>query len=88
MTAHRVLVESQQQVQLVAVVAEFLIAHADREENVSAANDGLIGVVGVQVETAPDKHPGEDVAWRGDSLSGCSANRQCKIEVPSTHECS
>src|SRR6266536_2985315 len=35
----------------------------------SAPDDRLIGVIGVQVQAAPRKNPGENVARSGDSLS-------------------
>jgi len=37
---------------------------------VTAANDGLIGVVGVQVKATAAENFREDVAWGGDSLAG------------------
>ena len=49
-------------------------AGADGEEGVAAADDGLIGVVGVEVEAAAAEDPGEDVSGSGDALTGGSSD--------------
>ena len=69
MAIHGVLIERNQQVDPVAEAGDPLRTGADRQESMSAANDGLIGVVGVQVQAAPREDPGEDVARGGDALS-------------------
>ncbi len=49
-------------------------AGADGEKRVAAANDGLVGVVGVQMQAAPAEDQCEDVARRGNTLTGRAAN--------------
>ena len=52
----------------------------------AAANDGLIGVVGVQVQAATAEDFGEDVAGRGNTLTGGASMdtaKVCFIPVPS-----
>src|SRR6202043_313902 len=46
---HRVLVEGNEEIEAVAHVGDGIGTGADGEEGVAAANDGLIGVVGVEV---------------------------------------
>ena len=70
MPVHRVLVQSQQQIELVAVGIDLLVAGAHGEKDVAAADDGLVGVVGVQVQSAAHEGARENVARGGDSLSG------------------
>src|SRR5260370_25748723 len=40
----------------------------------SAPNDRLIGIVGVEVQASPRKDPGEDIAGSGDSLPRGASN--------------
>ena len=75
MPVHRVLVQAEEKVEPVSVAIHFLVADSDSEEDVAAADYRLVGVVGVEVKTAPDEYPSQDVAWGGDALSGFAANR-------------
>src|SRR5579862_4773867 len=51
MAFHGILIQSDQQVQMVAVRINFLFANAHPQPDVAAADDGLIAVVGVDVES-------------------------------------
>ena len=55
---------------MVAGVGDVVGAGADGEEGVAAADDGLVGVVGVEVQAAAAEDLGEDVAGSGDTLTG------------------
>ena len=46
----------------------------------AAANDGLVGVVGVDVEAAADEDPRQDVAGGGDALARRAANADGKVD--------
>ena len=47
---HRVLIERHHDVELIAEAEHRLVAGAEREKNVAAAHNGLVGVVSVQVQ--------------------------------------
>src|ERR1700677_4990938 len=70
MPIHGVLVERDQQVDPVAHVGDFVGAGADSEKRVAAANDGLVGVVDVQMESATAEDFRENITWGGNALSG------------------
>src|SRR5439155_721153 len=57
------------------------LAGADGEEGVSAADDGLVRVVGVDVEAAAGEQLRQDVAGRRDALAGGSADADCEVDV-------
>ncbi len=71
---HGVLVQWDQQIDPIAHALHFIDAGANREKRMAAANDGLIRVVGVQMQPAPAEDQCEDVAWRGNTLTGRAAN--------------
>jgi len=75
----RVLIERDEHVDLVTHVAHWRIARANRQECMSATDDRLIGVVGIQMEPAPREDPGENVPRRGDTLAVLAANADCEI---------
>ena len=79
-TIHRVLVERDEDVDLVPHVAHGRVARADGQERVPAADDRLVGVVGVEVEPAPRKDAGENVAGGGDALAVLAPNPDCEID--------
>ena len=83
MPVHGVLVQTQKQVDLVAVAVLHLLGDAHREEDVATADDGLIGVVAAQVEAPAHEYPRKDVAGSRYALSGLSADG--KGEVESAH---
>ena len=79
MAIHRVLIERDEDVDLVAHVADRAVARANGQESVPAADDRLVGVVGVEMESAPRKDARENVAGGGDALAVLAANADCEI---------
>src|SRR5882762_1647324 len=79
MAVHRVLIERDKDVDLVAHVAHRRIAGADGQKGVSAANDRLVGVVGIEMKSAPREDAGEDIPRGGDALAVLAANADCEI---------
>jgi len=67
---HGVLVQGNQQIEVIAHVGDFFRAGANGEKGVAATDDGLVGVVDVQVQAATAEDFGENVAWRGNALTG------------------
>ncbi len=85
MPIHGVLIERNQEVDSVAEAVNWLRTGADRQECMSAPDDRLIGIVGVQVQAAPRKDPGEDVARRGDTLTAAPpipTVKDCLMRIP------
>src|SRR5947208_3110121 len=68
MAIHRVLIEGNQNIELVTETENRGIAGAKREENVAAANNRLVRIIGVQVQPPPHEYPRQDIAGCGDSL--------------------
>ena len=81
MSVHGVLIQTQQEIQLIPVAVDLLIAGTHGEKNMPASDDRLIGVVRVEVETAADKNPRQNIAGRGDSVSGGTTNREGKSKL-------
>src|SRR6185503_98901 len=79
MAVHGVLVEWNEDVELVTHVADGTLARADGQERVATANQGLISIVGVQVQTPPRKDARENISGSCDALSGFTADADCKI---------
>src|SRR5581483_7981176 len=79
MAVHGVLVQRDEDIQFVAHVADGPIAGANGEERVPAAYEGLIGVVGVEIEPAPGEDARENVPGRCDTLSCLPADSDCKV---------
>ena len=75
MPVHGVLVEAQEQVKFVAVGEDLSIADAHGQEDVPAPDDGLVGVVGAQVQPTADDYPRQNVSRRSDALSRFTADR-------------
>src|SRR5579859_861204 len=71
---HGVLVQRDQQVNAVSHIGNFVRTGADGQKSVAAANNGLIGVVGVQMQSAAAEDLGEDVTGCGNTLAGGAAN--------------
>jgi hypothetical protein len=67
---HGVLVERNEQIDPVTHVGDFFRTRSNRQKSMPAANDGLIGIVGVQVQAAPAEDLCENVTRRGHTLSG------------------
>ena len=78
MAIHAVLIEGNEQVDAVTHVGDLFRSRTNGEKCVAAANDGLIGVVGVEVEAASAEDLCEDVARGGDALSGCASDADSK----------
>src|SRR6266545_760876 len=83
MAIHRVLIEGNQNVELVTESENRFIARAKREENVAAANDRLVRIIGVQVQPSAHEDPRQDIPWRRDSLTRCAAD--CNREIDFCH---
>src|SRR5690242_15731677 len=88
MPVHGVLVERNQDVELVTHAADGAVAGANGQKRVSAADDGLIGVVGVQIEAAPREDACQNVARGGDALPRFAADPDCKIYSSHIQLCS
>ena len=74
MTIHRVLVQGNQEIDPIAHVSDLIWTCSDGQERMSATNDGLISVVGVQVETATTEDFREDVAGCRHTLTGSASD--------------
>ena len=81
MAIHRVLIEGNQNIELVPETENRGIAGAKREENVAAANDRLVRIIGVQVQPPAHEYPRQDIAGCGDSLAGRTTDCNGKINV-------
>ena len=49
MPAHRILVQAKQHIQPIAMARQRPIRHPHRQKNMAAADDGLVGVVGIEM---------------------------------------
>ena len=78
---HGVLVERDEHGEIVAHAADGLFAGADGEEGMAAADDGLVGVVRVDVQATAGEQFRQDVARRRHALSGGSADADCEVDV-------
>ena len=83
---HSVLIETHQHVEAVAVAVDRPVGDANGKEDVAAAHDRLISVVGVEVKAAACEDAREDVSRRGDALSGRATDGQRKVEPTCVHE--
>src|SRR5258708_30045241 len=79
MPIHRVLIERDENIDLVPHVSDRTVAGPNRQERVAAANDRLVSVVGVEMQSAPRKDERENVASGSDPLAVLSANADCEI---------
>ena len=73
-TIHGVLIQRNQQVEAVTHIGNFLRASANREKRMAAANNRLVGVVGIQVQTTAAEDLCEDVARGRHSLTSGASN--------------
>ncbi len=91
MAIHGVLIERYHDIDLVAETEHGFIAGPQREKNMPAADDGLVGIVGVQMQPAAHENARQNIARRGDTLACGTADRDreinfCHDESPrSTH---
>src|SRR2546428_12242489 len=77
---HRVLIQRQEHVELVAVTQDRLVTRTEGQKNVAATNDGLVGVVRIDVQPAADEDARQDVAGSGDTLARRAANADGKVD--------
>src|SRR5262249_27469528 len=76
---HCVLIERNEDVDLVAHVADRPVARANCQESMAAADDRLVSVVGVQMQSAPRKDKRENVSSGSDPLAVLTANADSEI---------
>ena len=76
---HGVLIQAEQEVQLVAVAEDFLVANAKGEENVATADDGLVGVVGAEMQPTTHDDASENIAGSSYALASFTADAHCEI---------
>src|SRR3977135_1042222 len=79
MPIHRVLIERDEDVDLVPHVAHGRIARPNGQESVPAADDRLIGGVGVGMEPAAREDAGENIPRGGDALPVRAADADREI---------
>ena len=84
MSVHRVLVERDQQVDPVAHIGYLARTGANCQEGMAAANDGLIGVVRVQMQPAAAENLRKNIAGRGHTLTGGASDTHSE-GLPHTH---
>jgi hypothetical protein len=77
---HGVLVQAHEQVDAVAVAQHLPFTDAEHQQDVPAADDRLVGVVGVEVEAAAGEDAREHVTGRRDALAGGPPDRDGEIE--------
>src|SRR6266498_1614093 len=80
---HRVLIEGNQNVELVTETENRGIAGAKREENMTAANDRLVRIIGVQMQPPAHEDARQDIAGCRDALTRCAAD--CNREIDFCH---
>src|SRR6266850_6096350 len=76
---HRVLIERDEDIDLVTHVTHGRIARANGQKRMSATDDRLIGVVGIEMEPTARKDAGENVPGGGDALAVLAANANREI---------
>ena len=74
MAIHRVLVEGNEEIEAVSHVGDGIGSGADGEKGMTTANDGLVGVVGVQMKATATENLGEDVAGGCHTLASCASD--------------
>ena len=79
MPIHGILVEGDQYIDFVAHAAHRPVAGADCQERVTAANDRLIRVVGIEVQAAARENACQDVSCAGNALTVFAPDTDCKI---------
>src|SRR5947199_5413363 len=76
---HGVLIERNKHVDLVTHAADRPVTRANCQESVAAADDRLVSVVGVEMQSAPRKDERENVPSGSDPLAVLTANADCEI---------
>ena len=77
MPVHRILIQAHEYVEFIAVGVYLLVTDTKVQEDMSATDDRLESVIGVQVETAPNEDTSKNIAWGGDALSGFATDSDC-----------
>ena len=78
---HAVLVKRNKQVDPVTHTGDLFRAGANGQKSVATTNDGLISIVGIQIEATPAEDLRENVARRGNTLTGrtCDTNSKGRL---------
>src|SRR5262249_53548387 len=76
---HRVLIERNEHVDLVAHVTDGPIARANGQKSMTATDNRLVSVVGVEMKTAPRKNKRENVPSGSDPLTVLAPNSDCEV---------
>src|SRR5207248_845031 len=76
---HRVLIERNEYFDLVTLVADRPNASAKCQKSVPATDDGLVSIIGVEMQSAPRKDQRENVPSGSDPLAVLTANADCEI---------
>src|ERR1700745_2425995 len=76
---HCVLIQRNEDTDFVAHVTDRPIARANCQERMAAANDRLVSVVGVEMQSAPRKNKRQNVSSGSDPLAVLAANADCEI---------
>ena len=82
---HRILVQAHEYVEFIAVGVYLLVTDTKVQKDMSATDDRLVSIVGVQVEAAPNEYTSKNIAWGGDALSGFTADSDRKIKTSHGH---
>ena len=82
---HRILIQAHKQVEFVTMSVYLLVTDTNVQEDVAASDDGLVGVIGVQVESAPNEDTSKNIARSGDTLSGFTSDRYREIKTCQGH---
>src|SRR5207249_11493978 len=77
---HGVLIQRDEHIDLVTLTENGLVTRAEGQEDVTAANDGLVRIVGIHVEPAADEDPRQNVAGSGNSLARRATNTNGKVD--------
>ena len=64
---------------------DFLVAYPQGEQNVSAPDYGLKGVIGIYVKASAHAHLRQHGPWGSNALSGGAPNGQRNIELSPAH---
>ena len=83
MAIHRVLVERDQQIELVAHVRHGIDTRPYGQQRVTTPDDRLIGVVRIQVQPSADEDPCKYVSRGGNTLSCSPADRDRESPIHS-----
>src|SRR5207249_10040282 len=79
MPIHRVLIERNECIDLVTHGTDGPIARANCQKGMTATDNRLVSVVGVEMQSAPRKDKRENVPCGSDSLAVLTANADCEV---------